>query len=64
MIGIVVSSWVGMLNIIRYHLKQYHINSLTISGEVKIAERQSTVQTFNSDDQRYMVNIQFYLTLH
>jgi SNF2 family DNA or RNA helicase len=54
-IGVVVSSWVGMLNIVRHHLKQYHIRSQTISGEIKIADRQPIVQAFNSDENRFMV---------
>jgi len=56
-IGIVVSSWVGMLNIVRYHLKQYHIRSQTISGEIKISDRQLIVEAFNSDENRFMVKI-------
>lgn len=54
-IGVVVSSWVGMLNIIRYHLKQYQIRSQTISGEIKISDRQLIVQEFNNDENRFMV---------
>jgi SNF2 family DNA or RNA helicase len=57
MIGVVVSSWVGMLNIVRHHLKQYHIRSQTISGEIKISDRQLVVQAFNSDENRFMVKI-------
>lgn len=58
-IGVVVSSWVGMLNIVRYHLKQYHIRSQTISGEIKISDRQLIVQAFNSDENRFMVMIKW-----
>lgn len=54
-LGIVVSSWVGMLNIVRHHLKRYQIRSETISGEIKIADRQSVVQGFNSNENRFMV---------
>ncbi len=50
-----MSSWVGMLNIVRHHLKKYHIRSQTISGEVKIADRQLIVQAFNSNENRFMV---------
>lgn len=50
-----VSSWVGMLNIVRYHLKRYQIRSQTISGEVKISDRQTVVQAFNSDENTFMV---------
>ncbi len=53
----VVSSWVGMLNIVRHHLKQYHIRSQTISGEVKISDRQTIVEAFNSDENRFMVRL-------
>ncbi|CAF0755680.1 unnamed protein product [Adineta steineri] len=52
---VVVSSWVGMLNIVRHHLKKYQIRSQTISGEVKISDRQLIVQAFNSDENRFMV---------
>ncbi len=44
-----------MLNIVRHHLKKYHIRSQTISGEVKIADRQLIVQAFNSNENRFMV---------
>lgn len=50
-----MSSWVGMLNIVRHHLKQNLIRSLTISGEVKISDRQAVVQAFNSEEKKYMV---------
>ena len=53
----VVSSWVGMLNIVRHHLKQYQIRSQTISGEVKISDRQAIVEAFNSDENRFMVRL-------
>lgn len=53
--GVVVSSWVGMLNIVRHHLKRYQIRSQTISGEIKISDRQAVVQAFNSDENRFMV---------
>jgi SNF2 family DNA or RNA helicase len=56
-LGVVVSSWVGMLNIVRYHLKRYQIRSQTISGEIKISDRQLIVQAFNSDENRFMVKI-------
>ncbi|CAF3539678.1 unnamed protein product [Rotaria socialis] len=52
---VVVSSWVGMLNIVRHHLKRNLIRSLTISGEIKISDRQAVVQAFNSDEKKYMV---------
>ncbi len=51
----IVSSWVGMLNIVRHHLNRYHIRSQTISGEIKISDRQLVVQEFNSDENRFMV---------
>lgn len=44
-----------MLNIVRHHLKQNLIRSLTISGEVKISDRQAVVQAFNSEEKKYMV---------
>ena len=53
--GVVVSSWVGMLNIVRHHLKRYQIRSQTISGEIKIADRQAVVQAFNNDENPFMV---------
>jgi hypothetical protein len=46
-----------MLNIVRHHLKQYHIRSQTISGEIKISDRQLIVEAFNSDENRFMVKI-------
>ncbi|CAF0970103.1 unnamed protein product [Adineta ricciae] len=52
---VVVSSWVGMLNIVRHHLKKNLIRSQTISGEVKIPDRQAIVQAFNSDENAFMV---------
>lgn len=57
MLGVVVSSWVGMLNIVRHHLKKYQIRSQTISGEIKISDRQLIVEAFNSDENRFMVKI-------
>ena len=56
--GVVVSSWVGMLNIVRYHLKRYQIRSQTISGEVKISDRQTVVQAFNSEENTFSVGNQ------
>ncbi|CAF1198971.1 unnamed protein product [Didymodactylos carnosus] len=54
---IVVSSWVGMLDIIRFHLhKKLLIRTSTISGQVKISERQQIVKQFNdSNDKLNMV---------
>jgi len=46
-----------MLNIVRHHLRQNQIRSQTISGEIKISDRQTIVQAFNSDENPFMVLI-------
>lgn len=46
-----------MLNIVRHHLRLNQIRSQTISGEIKISDRQAIVQAFNSDENQFMVVI-------
>lgn len=44
-----------MLNIVRHYLKRNRIRSETISGDVKIADRQAVVNGFNDDANPFQV---------
>jgi len=47
--AVVVSQWTSMLNIFKSHLSEENIEFAEITGQVKISERGSVVNSFNND---------------
>ncbi|XP_043231069.1 transcription termination factor 2-like [Amphibalanus amphitrite] len=49
---VVVSQWTSMLDIVREHLSEARVASCTISGAVKMSERQQLIEAFNGTSRR------------
>ena len=49
---VIVSQWTSMLDIVREHLSAARVPSCTISGSVKMSERQDLIDTFNGSSRR------------
>lgn len=48
--AIVVSQWTSVLNILKTHMEERGINTLSLDGSVQVSKRQEIVQQFNKDN--------------